>query len=138
MTDGREEMDAKKFIYRETAVIAVGEFILVGAMIAVFAVLGAFGIPVLVGGIVGGILTVLNFFVMALNAASASDKAVNQNISAGKALMHTSYLARYAVIFIILVILAKTGVAHPIACALPLVFIQPVIIIKEFLKKKVG
>ena len=33
MTDGREEMDAKKFIYRETALIAVGEFILVGLML---------------------------------------------------------------------------------------------------------
>jgi len=138
MTDGREEMDAKKFIYRETALIAVGEFILVGLMLAVFAILGEFDGSVLIGGLAGGILTVANFFVMALNASAASDKALNQNINAGKSLMHMSYIVRYAVIFIILAVLAKTGAAHPVSCVLPLVFIQPVIIIKEFLKKKVG
>ena len=56
----------------------------------------------------------------------------------GKALMHFSYIARYAVIFVILCVLAVTKAGHPVACALPLVFIQPVIYLKEFFRKKVG
>jgi len=131
-------MDGAKFVKRETAVIAVGEMLLVGVMIAVFAIAGKFDWTVLVGGLAGGILTILNFYIMALNAVSASDKAVKNDVTGGKSLMHFSYIARYAVVFIVLCVLAITKVGHPVACALPLVFIQPVIYIKEFFKKKVG
>ena len=131
-------MDGTKFVKRETIGIAVGEMLLVGVMIAVFAILGKFNWTVLVGGIVGGGLTILNFYIMALNAVSASDKAVKNDVTGGKTLMHFSYIARYAVIFIVLCVLAITKIGHPVACALPLVFIQPVIFARNFLKKKVG
>ena len=131
-------MDGVKFVRRETAQIAIGEMLLVGAMIAVFAILGKFDWTVLVGGLTGGILTILNFYIMALNAVSASDKAVKNDVTGGKALMHFSYIARYAVIFVILCVLAVTKAGHPVACALPLVFIQPVIYLREFIRKKVG
>ncbi len=131
-------MDGVKFVKRETVLIAIGEMLLVGVMLAVFAILGKFDLTVLVGGLAGGILTVFNFYIMALNAVSASDKAMKNDVTGGKALMHFSYIARYAVIFIVLCVLAITKVGHPVACALPLVFIQPVIYAKEFFKKKVG
>lgn len=131
-------MDGVKFVRRETAQIAIGEMLLVGVMIAVFAILGKFDWTVLVGGLTGGILTILNFYIMALNAVSASDKAVKNDVTGGKALMHFSYIARYAVIFVILCVLAVTKAGHPVACALPLVFIQPVIYLREFFRKKVG
>ena len=131
-------MDGAKFVKRETMIIAVGEMLLVGLMIAVFALGGKFDWTVLVGGIAGGVLTILNFYIMALNAVSASDKAVKNDVTGGKSLMHFSYIARYAVIFIVLCVLAITKVGHPVACALPLVFIQPVIFARNFLKKKVG
>ena len=131
-------MDGVKFVKRETMLVATGEMLLVGVMIAVFAIIGKFDLTVLIGGLAGGILTILNFFIMALNAVSASDKAVKNDVNGGKSLMHFSYIARYAVIFIVLCVLAITKIGHPIACALPLVFIQPVIIARNFLKKKVG
>ena len=131
-------MEDKKFVKRETLAIAVGEMLLVGVMIAVFAVIGKFDWTVLVGGVFGGCLTILNFYIMALNAVAASDKAVKNDVTGGKSLMHFSYIARYAVIFVVLCVLAVTKVGHPIACALPLVFIQPVIYAREFFKKKVG
>lgn len=131
-------MEPRKYIRRETLFIAAGELLLVGIMMAVFAIVGKFDWTVLVGGLAGGALTVLNFYIMALNAVSASDKAVKQDITGGKALMHFSYIARYVVIFAVLCVLAITKTGHPIACALPLVFIQPVIYIREFFKKKVG
>lgn len=131
-------MDVKQFLKKETAMVALGEAICVGIMLVVFWALGKFDWTVLVGGIACGILTVGNFYIMALNALAASDKALKQDVTGGKSLMHFSYIARYAVIFIVLCVLAITKVGHPVACALPLVFIQPVIMIKEFLKKKVG
>lgn len=132
-------MDGVKFVKRETIGIAIGEMLLVGVMIFVFVICGKFDITVLIGGLAGGVLTILNFYIMALNAVSASDKAVNNNVTAGKSLMHFSYIARYAVIFIVLCVLALTKIGHPVACALPLVFIQPVIFARNyFLKKKVG
>ncbi|MBQ1257441.1 MAG: ATP synthase subunit I [Clostridia bacterium] len=131
-------MEGRKYVKRETLAIAVGEMLLVGVMILVFAVLGRFDWTVLVGGVVGGCLTVLNFYIMALNAVSASDKAMKNDVTGGKSLMHFSYIARYAVIFIVLCVLAITKIGHPVACALPLVFIQPVIYAKQFFRKKVG
>ena len=131
-------MDGAKFVKRETIPIAIGEMLLVGVMFIVFAVFKKFDWTVLVGGLVGGILTILNFYIMAMNAVSASDKAVKNDVTGGKALMRLSYTARYAVIFIVLCVLAITKIGHPVACALPLVFIQPVIILKSLLMKKVG
>ena len=131
-------MDGAKFVKRETVQVAIGEMLLVGVMFIVFAVMRKFDWTVLVGGLAGGILTILNFYIMALNALSASEKALNNDITGGKSLMHFSYIARYAVIFIVLCVLAITKVGHPVACALPLVFIQPVIYVKNLFKKKVG
>lgn len=131
-------MDGAKFVKRESIQIAIGEMLLVGVMFIVFWVLGRFDWTVLVGGLVGGGLTILNFYIMALNAVSASDKAVKNDVNGGKTLMRLSYTARYAVIFIVLCVLAITKIGHPVACALPLVFIQPVIIVKNLLMKKVG
>ena len=131
-------MDGVKFVKRETIPIAIGEMLLVGVMFIVFAVLKEFDWTVLVGGLFGGILTILNFYIMAMNAVSASDKAVKNDVTGGKALMRLSYTARYAVIFIVMCVLAITKIGHPVACALPLVFIQPVIILKNLLTKKVG
>ena len=131
-------MDSRKFIYRETLHLAIGEMTLVAVMLGVFALLKEFDITVLIGGLAGGLLTIANFFVMAFNAVTASDKAVKQDVNGGRALMHTSYILRYVVVFAVLAVLAKTGVANPIACVLPLVFIQPVMILKEYFKKKVG
>lgn len=131
-------MDGAKFVKRESIQIAIGEMLLVGVMFIVFWVLGRFDWTVLVGGLAGGGLTILNFYIMALNAVSASDKAVKNDVNGGKTLMRLSYTARYAVIFIVLCVLAITKIGHPVACALPLVFIQPVIIVKNLLMKKVG
>lgn len=131
-------MDGAKFVKRETLMILIGEMLLVGVMFIVFGAMGKFDRTVLIGGLAGGILTVLNFFVMGMNAVSASDKALQNDVTGGKALMHFSYIARYAVIFGVLCVLALTKIGHPVACALPLVFIQPVIFVRELFKKKVG
>ncbi|MFQ9805459.1 MAG: hypothetical protein ACLR07_02580 [Christensenellales bacterium] len=58
---------------------------------------------------IGAVLTILNFFLMAVNANSAADKAVNQDVKSGKAMLQFSYAGRLAMIFVILFACVKSG-----------------------------
>ena len=128
-------MDSRKLVYRESGIIALGEAICLAVMLAIFAMLGYFDSSVLLGGILGTLLAVLNFFFMAVSATLASDKAQEQDVKGGAALMKGSYAVRMLVIFVILFALVKSGLCNPIASVLPLVFVQPIITVAEFFRK---
>lgn len=128
-------MDSRKVVLQETSIIAIGEVIGVGLMFAVFALAGWFDTSVLLGGVVGGVLAIANFFFMALNASIAADRAVEQNVKRGKALMQTSYAARLAVIFIVLFACVKSGMCNVFASVIPLLFVRVTITIEEFFRK---
>lgn len=128
-------MDSRKVVLQETSIIAIGEVIGVGLMFAVFALAGWFDTAVLLGGVVGGVLAIANFFFMALNASVAADRAVEQNVKRGKALMQTSYAARLAVIFIVLFACVKSGMCNVFASVIPLLFVRVTITIAEFFRK---
>ena len=128
-------MDSRKLVYRESGMIALGEAICLAVMLAIFAMLGYFDSSVLLGGIIGTLLAVLNFFFMAVSATLAADKAQAQDVKGGTVLMKGSYLIRMIVIFIILVALIKSGLCHPIAAILPMVFVRPIITVAEFFRK---
>lgn len=128
-------MDSRKIVFHETLIVLIGETIGVAVMLGVFALLGEFDITVLLGGIAGGVLTVLNFFVMAITACLAADRAEDQNVKGGKALVQISYLARYAVLFLLLFACAQSGWFHVVALVVPLVFVRPAITIAEFFRK---
>ncbi len=127
--------DARKMVYRETRIIAVGEVIASALMIAVFALLGKYDVSVLLGSVIGAVLTVANFFFMAISASLAADKAQSQDVKGGTALMKGSYAVRMLVIFVVLFACIKSGLCNVIACALPLVFVRPIITIAEFFRK---
>lgn len=131
-------MDSRKIVLQETGIIAVGEVIGVAAMLAVFALLGRFDNTVLLGGIVGGVLAVLNFFFMAINASLAADRAMDQNVKGGRALMQTSYAARLAVIFLVLFACVKSGACDVFAAVIPLFFVRVTITVAEFFRKPGG
>ena len=76
-------MDSRKIVYRETGIVAIGEVICLGLMWAVFALMGRFERTVLLGGIIGTVLTVANFFFMAVGASLAADKAMKQDVKGG-------------------------------------------------------
>ena len=77
-------LESRKIVLRETALIAIGEAVCCGIMVGIFALLGKFSMPVLWGALIGFILTVGNFFVMAVGTSLAADKAQEQNVSGGK------------------------------------------------------
>lgn len=128
-------MESRKIVYKETGIIAIGEIICLALMLGIFALLGYFSPQVLLGGIVGTILAVLNFFFMAVNAVMAADKAVNQDVKGGKRQIKASYSMRMMLIFVILFAFVKSGLCNPLASVLPLVFVRPVITIAEFFRK---
>ena len=128
-------MDLRKTVFRETGIIALGVVIGVALMYGVFALLGRFDRAVLLGGVIGGALAILNFLFMAINASVAADKAVKQDVTGGRALMQTSYIVRLAAIFVILLACVKSGLCNAIAAVVPLLFVRPTITIAEFFRK---
>ena len=128
-------MDSRKFVFKETAVVAIGQVICVAVMVGIFALLGAFDRPVLLGGIFGGLLAVLNFFFMAVGATLAADKAENQNVKGGQATIQLSYIVRMVLLFVIMFALVKSGLCNVIALVLPLAFTRPILSIGEFFRK---
>ena len=128
-------MDSRKFVLKETAIIAIGQALCVAAMIGIFALLGKFDRGVWLGGIFGGVLATLNFMFMAIGASLAADKAQDQNVKGGQAMIHTSYLVRMVVLFIVLFALVKSGLCNVITVVLPLAFTRPILTIAEFFRK---
>lgn len=128
-------MDSRKFILRKTAIIAAGQAVCVAVMIGIFALLGYFDRSVLLGGIFGGIIALGNFFVMAVCADLAADRAEKGNIKSGQLLVRLSFLGRTAVMFILLFALVKSGLCHVIAAVVPLVFTRPILTLSEFFGK---
>ena len=131
-------MGPSKFVSRKTAGLLLGEVICCGIMFGVYALLGRLNGRVLLGAAVGAALGVLNFYLLAMSASRAADKAVRQDVSGGAALMRFSYIGRLAVIFIVLVVLAKSGLADPLASVLPLVFSHLILTVPELFKRMGG
>ncbi|MBQ4600089.1 MAG: hypothetical protein IJB17_00465 [Oscillospiraceae bacterium] len=129
-------MESRKIVFHETAVVAIGVAVCTAVMIGVFALVGAYDTTVLLGGIAGAVLSVGNFFFMAVIASLAADKAQQQDVEGGKKLIKASYPIRILVLAVLLFALAKSGWFHVLALALPLVFVRPSITIAEFFRKK--
>lgn len=129
-------MNSKQFALRETLSVLIGEAVLTGVMIGVFALLGKYDLTVLWGGIIGAAVATANFFLMALGTGLAADKAQQQDAKSGQALIHMSYLGRMIGLFIILAICAKSGLCNVLTLVIPLVFVRPILTIREIFKKK--
>lgn len=131
-------MDSRKFVFQQTAVIAVGQAVCSAVMIGVFALIGKFDTTVLWGGAAGALISTVNFFFMTLFASMAADKAEAQDVAGGQKLIQLSYMGRLVVLFLVLVLCAKSGVFNLLALVIPLVFTRPILTVWEFFKKKGG
>lgn len=129
-------MDSRKAVFWETALVAIGEAICVGVMLGVFALLKKWGQPVWLGAIIGGVVSVANFFFMAVSTSVAADRAAAGNVKGGQGLLTASFLLRYVVMFAVLFAAAKSGYCNVFALVIPLVFVRPVLTVGEFFRKK--
>ena len=128
-------MNSRQFILRETALLAIGEALCVAGMIGIFALMGYYETAVLLGGIIGGILAVGNFFFMAISADAAADKAVSNDVKGGKSMISSSFILRMLVIFAALIVFTKSGTANTLAMIFPLLLARPIITVVEFFRK---
>ena len=127
---------SRKIALRETLYILIGVSILTAVMFVVYGLLGLFDLSVLLGGIVGTLLAVGNFFFMAVAATLAADKAQQQNVKGGTQIMSASYPLRFLVLAGILLLCGISGKFNPIALVLPLAFVRPVLNLSAFFRKR--
>ena len=128
--------ESRKFVVKQTLIVLLGEAVGLVLMFAVYALLGKFGISVLLGGLIGAFLAGANFFFMAMIATLAADRAEQQDVAGGQKLLKSSYPIRILVLAGILILCAKSGYFDVIALALPLAFVRPTLTIQEFFRKK--
>lgn len=131
-------MDIRKFVLRQTGIVALGEAIGTAAMFGIFALLGKWNMSVLLGGIVGAAVATGNFLAMAIGVNAAADKAQKQNVRGGQAALKGSFLLRMVVMFLILFAFAKSGLCDVFALAVPLLFVRFTLTITEFFRRKPG
>lgn len=129
-------MESRKLVFSQTLVVLAGEILLSAVMVGIFALAGHFDRSVLLGAVVGALLAAANFFLMALSADCAADKAEKQNVKGGQALIQLSYIGRLIGLFLVLVLCALTKIFNLFALVIPLVFTRPILTVSEFLKKK--
>ncbi len=128
-------MDSRKIVFQETAVVLIGMVLCLGLMFCIYALIGLFSLKVLLGGVLGALLAVGNFFFMAVGAGIAADKAENQDVQGAKATLNKSMLLRYIGMFAVLAAIGISGICDLIATALPLVFVRPIISVGAFFRK---
>lgn len=128
-------MNTRKFILRETALLALGELVCAVAMVALFALLGYFDYKVVLGALLGCLIAVGNFFFMAIASNAAADRAAEQQVKEGQSMVKSSYRLRLLVIGVLLFLLARSGHCNVLALVLPLFFVFPVITVIEFFRK---
>jgi len=131
-------MDIRKFVLRQTGIVALGELIGTAAMVGIFALLGKYDTDVLLGGIVGALAATANFLAMAIGVNAAADKAEKQHVAGGQATIKGSFLLRMAVLFLVLFAFAKSGLCNPVALVVPLIFVRFTLTVAEFFKRKPG
>lgn len=128
--------ESRKLVLKETAFIALGEIICVALMCGVYALIGKWALSVLLGGLAGLLVAVGNFFFLAMIATLAADKAEAGDPVSGQKLMKSSYPIRLLVMAAALILCAKSGMFDVIALVVPLLFVRPILTVKEFFRKK--
>ena len=129
-------MDSRKIVLHETLVVAVGTVICTALMVGAYALLGFLDRSVVLGAMAGALLSIGNFFIMAVTASLAADKAQEQSVNEGKKMVQLSYIIRLLALFGILFVCVKSGLCDPLATVIPIVFVRPVITVYEFFRKK--
>ena len=119
----------------ETLRISLGMLICLGLMIGVYLLIGQYTMHVLIGGIVGTVIAIGNFFFMAVGLSNLADDATEGRI---RIRTQGSFMVRTFVMLALLFVAIKFGKCDALATALPLLFVRPVIMMEQFILKSKG
>ena len=128
-------MDSRKIVFRETGIIAIGEFVCSAIMVGIFAALGYFQMNVLWGARAGSLVMIANYFLMAVVVTLATDRAKNGQVKQAQKMVQLSSVVRLLLMGVVLFVGIKLG-ANTIALVLPLLFARPTLLLAEFFRKK--
>ncbi len=131
-------MNDKQQTYRELLVFTLGELIGLGLLYGAFALLGKLDSKALLGGAVGALTAVLNYFLMAVGVYAAAARAEAGDPARGRKIIGLSMAGRFLLMIAILVVGAKSGSCNVIAMLIPLLLFRVLIFVGEFFRRKDG
>lgn len=120
-------MKLQKAVRTETLHIAAGTAALGAVMLAVFAVCGRFGLPVVFGALLGCCWAVLNFLLLGITV----QKAASEPQARAKSWMQFSYSLRMLGSAIIMILGFTLPWLNAVAVAVPLLFPRVTILIMQ-------
>lgn len=119
--------------FRDILPVMLGELLLTGIMLGVYALIGRFSAKVLWGALLGAGTVLLNFSVMIFALLRAEKRGSPEK---GQLYVKATYALRMLLLAAVLILALKTKVFDPLATALPLCF-QPIAVwLFELFRKK--
>ena len=128
-------MDSRKIVYKETAIVAVGELVGTALMLAVYGAIGKFTGTVLWSALAGCMVMIANSFIMAITVSNATDRASAGDPAGAKKAVQLSGIVRLFLMAGVLGLGILLG-AEVVALVVPLLFVRPTLFISEFFRKK--
>lgn len=122
--------------FRDVLPVLLGELLLTGVMLAVYALIGRFSLKVLWSAALGAGAVLLNFTVMILALLQAEKRGSPEK---GQLYVRATYALRLLLLAAVLILALRSKVFDPLATALPLCF-QPIAVwlFELFRKMKKG
>lgn len=119
--------------FRDILPVMLGELLLTGIMLGVYALIGRFSTKVLWGALLGAGVVLLNFSVMIFALLKAEKRGSPEK---GQLYVKATYALRMLLLAVVLILALKSKAFDPLATALPLCF-QPVAVwLFELFRKK--
>ena len=149
------ETKNKLSAYADSLWLLLGELLASALTVGVFSLLGKFHYSVITGGLLGSIVTTLNFFILSVGINRAvnkyieerGDKEMDEEEAAKFAETHKmdvqnamakSYILRMLLMIGSLVLAGLSGWFNIIATVVPFLAYRPVMYVIEFIKTKKG
>ena len=122
--------------FRDILPVMLGELLLTGIMLGVYALIGRFSVKVLWSALLGAGVVLLNFSVMIFALLKAEKRGSPEK---GQLYVRATYALRLLLLAAVLILALKSKVFDPLATALPLCF-QPIAVwlFELFRKMKKG
>jgi len=129
-------MDSRKYVFAEAGVVAAGQVACTAVMMGVFALLNKFDTGVLLGGVLGGAISIAYYLSIVICVSIAAKKAQAQDVKGGQAFMQVSYILRMLLVFGALLLCAVSGICNILSLMLPMLFVRPVMTVANAILKK--
>ncbi len=129
-------MQKHRDVFAQASRLAVAVALCIAAMLAVYALAGHFTNSVLLGAMIGFVLSMGNFLSLSITVSNALDRAANGG-SPQKAQqeIQTSSVVRPVVLVIIYILIFRAKLCDPLAAILPLLFAQVCLKLIDFFRK---